>query len=258
MSKTKKIVITIITICVFLTIVGWIFVPRLFVWFAARQITPDIGPGAEYFTEYDISLTDMDLVQTTSPGGLSMDIPNDYAEKEISLENTLMYVRTDETNIVTDSIVFMAASDLNDMNLFSEENIAELTDGPLSMLSTTHLIKGFEALGHGLPDSAYGTFKSSALLTEDDYSFWRLNQGFAYVVSGMIKNSSMMGEYNYIYETEEICGIIHVMIPSDREYKYYIVADMFATDDLGTAHGLLIKTNSLEEAYGMINSIVIK
>ncbi len=259
MSKAKKIILTIVIIIVSLAILAWIFIPRLLILFAAKQVTPDVGPAAEYFTEYDATMDTIDYVQDISHDGLTMTIPGNYVEHELTLENTIMYILpTKGETGAQESIVFMAVSDLSDMNLFSEENLTELTGGLLDKFATNRLMKGFEALGHGLPDSAYNTFKSTALLSEDDYSFWNVNQGFAYVISGMIKNTSFMADHNYIYETEDICGIIHVRELPDQECKYYIVADMFSTEDLGTAHGLLIKTNNLDLAYAMINSITIE
>lgn len=258
MSKAKKIILTIIIIVVSLIILFWIFGVRLVIWYAAKQITPDIGSAAQYFTEYDITMNSVDYVQDISHDGLTMTIPGNFVEHELSLENTIMYILPNEDETDTESVVFMASSDLSDMNLFGEENMSEYTNGILDKVAMDKLMKGFEDLGYGLPDSAYNTFKSTSLLTADDYSFWNWQKGFAYVVSGMIKNTSFIADYNYIYETEDVCGIIHVRELPEREYKYYIVVDMFNTDDLGTAHGLLIKTNSLEQAYAMINSIVIE
>lgn len=258
MSKAKKIILTIVIILVSLIILFWIFGLRLVIWYAAKQITPDIGPAAEYFTEYNVTMDTTDYVQDISHDGLTMTIPGNFVEHELSLENTVMYILPTEGETDTESVVFMASSDLSDMNLFSEENMATYTNDMSDKVAADKLMKGFEDLGHGLPDSAYNTFKSTSLLTADDYSFWNWQKGFAYVVSGMIKTTSFSGDYNYIYETDDLCGIIHVRELAEKDYKYYIVADMFSTDDLGTAHGLLIKTNSLEQAYAMINSIVIE
>lgn len=259
MSKAKKIILTIVIIIVSLAILAWIFIPRLLILFAAKQVTPDVGPAAEYFTEYDKTIINVDYTQNISHDGLTITLPGNFVEHELTLENTIMYILPAEgEEAAQESIVFMAVSDLSDMNLFSEENMAELTGGMLDKFATNRLMKGFEALGHGFPDSAYNTLKSTALLSEDDYSFWNVNQGFAYVISGMIKNTSFMADHNYIYENEDICGIIHVRELPEDECKYYIVADMFSTDDLGSAHGLLIKTNHLDLAYAMINSIIIE
>ncbi len=258
MSQKKKKALKIVIIIILILTLIWMLGLRLVIWYAAKQVTPDMGPAAEYFTEYNIKLSNVNLAQTTSPSGLSMYIPDFFEEKEISLENTLQYIYINESEDFNECIVFMNASDLSDMNLFSEENMATYPGGILDKFAVNKLMKGFEDLGHGLPDSAYNTFKSTALLTADDYSFWNWQKGFAYVVSGMIKNTSFLGDYNYIYETEDICGIIHVRELTGKDYKYYIVADMFSTDDLGTAHGLLIKTNHLPMAYAMINSITIE
>lgn len=258
MSKAKKIILTIVIIIISLIILLWVLGLRLVIWYAAKQVTPDIGPAAEYFTEYNVTMNTVDYVQDISHNGLTMTIPGNYVQEELSLKNTVMYVLPHEEETATESVVFMASSDLSDMNLFSEENMATYTGGMLDKFAANKLMKGFEDLGHGLPDSAYNTFKSTSLLTADDYSFWNWQKGFAYVVSGMIKNTSFLGDYNYIYETNDICGIIHVRELTEQDYKYYIFADMFSTEDLGTAHGLLIKTNDLEMAYAMINSITIE
>lgn len=144
------------------------------------------------------------------------------------------------------------------MNLTVKENAETLMSEYFYQTNCRNLTKGYTALGYGTPDSAYNVYKAVALLEADNYSFWNVNQGFAYVISGMIKNTSFIADHNYIYETEDICGIIHVRELPEDECKYYIVADMFSTDDLGTAHGLLIKTNNLDLAYSMINSITIE
>lgn len=254
MSKTKKIVLIIIITIATLVILAWIFVPRLIVLYVARELEEDLGPGAEYFTEYN---TTLENVQSISYDGLTMNIPTNYVEKDIELK-VIMYIVPDETNTAIESVLIMDSYDLSEMNLFSEENLEALTADLPAKIGVNQIVRGFEALGNGLPDSAYGTYKSSALLTTDDYSFWNLKQGIAYVISGMLKYTSIIGDYNYIYENEDICGLIHVTLPENQEFKYYIIAEMFSTDDLGTEHTVLIKTNSLEEAYGMINSITIE
>lgn len=249
---------TIIIVIVSLAILLWVLGLRLLILFAAKQITSEMTPPAEYFTEYDITINADDDVQSITHDGLTMTIPGNYVERETSLENTLIYNLPLEDTTDTESVVFMEASDLSDMNLFGEENMAAYTGGFLDKFAVNKLKKGFDDLGHGLPDSAYNTFKSTSLLSTDDYSFWNWKKGFAYVVSGAIKNTTWIADKNYIYETEKICGIIHVRELTERDYKYYIVVDMFSTDDLDTAHGLLIKSDSLEQAYAMINSIVIE
>ena len=130
MSKAKKIILTIIIVIVSLAVLLGVFGLRLVIWYAAGQITPEMTPPAEYFTEYDATINNVDYVQSITHDGLTMTIPGAYVPKEISLGNTMMYIlplkkSTDEENAdAAESVVFMAASDLSDMNLFSEENMA--------------------------------------------------------------------------------------------------------------------------------------
>ncbi len=267
--KTKKkkilkiILIVIISLVLLATLIGTIGL-RLVIRHYAKEVTAEMYPPAEYFMEYDQAFTDADAVQDITHNGMTVTIPAHFEAKAISLEETYMYGVLDEEGNASESIVFMCPDDVSDMALLSEERIAELGDTFLKKYAVKKLVKGFEDLGHGLPDNAYTTLKSTSLLSKDDYSFWNLQQGFAYVVSGLLKNTTFTGDYNYIYETDAICGIIHVRDftldgdSSTQNFNYYIVADLYSTSDFTTSHGLLIKCNSLEMAYSMINSIVIE
>lgn len=266
-SKKRKVIkiilIVVISLAVLATLIGTIGV-RLVIRHYAKEVTTEMYPPAEYFTEYNQTYAGADAVQNITHNGMTVTIPAHFETKEISLEETYMYAVLDEEGIALESIVFMSPDDVSDMALLSEERIAEMGDTFLKRYAVKKLVKGFEDLGHGLPDNAYTTLKSSSLLSKDDYSFWNLPKGFAYVVSGMLKNTSFTGNYNYIYETDTICGIIHIRDftldgdSSTQNCNYYIVADMYSTSDFSTSHGLLIKCNSLEMAYSMINSIVIE
>ncbi len=267
--KTKKkkilkiILIVIISLVLLATLIGTIGV-RLVIRHYAKEVTAEMSPPAEYFTEYDQNYGDADAVQDITHNGMTVTIPAHFETKELTMEETYMYAVLDEEGNALESVLFMRPEDVSDMALLSEERIAELGDTFLKRYAVKKLVKGFEDLGHGLPDNAYTTLKSSSLLSKDDYSFWSWPQGFAYVVSGLLKNTSFTGDYNYIYETDAICGIIHVRDftldgdSSTQNFNYYIVADLYSTSDFTTSHGLLIKCNSLEMAYSMINSIVIE
>lgn len=264
MSKLKKrILITVIVLVLLVILIPAIGI-RLAIRKHAQEITPALGPTAEYFTEYDESFAATDDTQTLSHGGMTLTAPGYFAEEETSLENTSVYSHAGENGTVTESIVFMAPYDQSDMNLFSEENMEQFTNGFLDKYAANQLKKGFEKLGNGIPDNAYHTEKCIVLLSEDDYSFWDWKQGFAYVVCGILKRESMWLNYHYVYETEDTCGIIRVRDFSkdgkqaEKGFQYYIIADLYSTDDLNTVHGLLIRCNSLETAYAIINSVVIE
>lgn len=260
MNKTQKIIlIVLISIVVLCTLIGTLGI-RLIIRHYAKQVTAELTPASTYFTEYDVVFDSSDSTQRVTHNGITVTIPEAYKEKEISLENTYQYSIMGEDDKALESVVFMAPYDASDMNLFSEENLAEMNGSFIEKYAVKQLMKGFEKLGHGVPDSAYNTLKSASLLTADDYSFWNWKQGFAYVVSGMLKNTIYLSDYNYIYETDDMCGFIHVrdLSYSEQDYNYYLIVKVYSTKDLGTEYGLLIRCNSLDVAYGIINSIVIE
>lgn len=255
----------IISIVVLVTLIGTIGL-RLVIRHYAKQVTAEMPPSAEFFTEYDQTLAEFGEMQDITHNGMTVTIPAYFQELEMSMHETYMYGVMDEEGNSSDTecIIFSRPDDVSDMVLLSEEGIAEMGDTFLKRYALKKLVKGFEDLGHGIPDNAYTTLKSAYLLSKDDYSFWNWQQGFAYVVSGMIKKASFTSNYNCIYENDDICGIIHVRDytldtdGSTKGYKYYIIADMYSTADFSTSRVLLIRSNSLEMAYGMINSIVIE
>ena len=118
------------------------------------------------------------------------------------------------------------------------------------------LEKGFNALGIPMPDSAYATMKSTLLLERDSYSLFNVDKTIAYYIVGMIKNIEPEFGLNYIYETEDICATYHVSPPSD-EHPYQTVADVFSAKDLNKAYSMVIRTNSEETLYAMMNSVQV-
>ena len=90
-KKVKKILKIVIIIIAILTLI-WMLGIRLLIWYYAQNAFY-VGPAAEYFTEYDITLDD---TQSVSNGNLTMDIPGDYVESD-SLGNTIIYRSPDAT-----------------------------------------------------------------------------------------------------------------------------------------------------------------
>ena len=264
-SKIIKIIlVVVISIVVLATLIGTMGL-RLVIRNYAKQVTAELGPAAEFFTEFDITMPNSVAVQDITHYGMTITLPGYFKEKEVSLQETRMYAVMDEEGNATESVIFVAPGDVSEINLFSEEKIEKMTDGPLEKYAVKQLMKGFEDLGNGIPDNFYNMTKAYYLLTEKDYSFWNWKQGFAYVVNGIIKNSIAVGcDYTYIYETEDICGFIHVTDRTEQAQSdssrpdYYVVADMFSTDDFSKSHDLIINCASLETAYAIINSIEIE
>lgn len=248
-KKVKKILKIVIIIIAILTLI-WMLGIRLLIWYYAQDAFY-VGPAAEYFTEYDVTLED---TQSVSHNGITMNIPSNYVEDE-PLGSTIIYRSPDETEAV---LITAADSDSN-MALFSEETIAEMSDNLLGKIGAHQLMNGFKAMDNGFPDTWYTTYKSLCLLSADDYSFLNWKQGFAYVVSKMLAEAWLKRErYQYLYETEDICGVLQISDNMNNQGVYRAYAHMFPTDDLNTNYTVILEANSLDELYGMINSIVIE
>lgn len=248
-KKVKKILKIVIIIIAILTLI-WMLGIRLLIWYYAQDAFY-VGPAAEYFTEYDVTLED---TQSVSHNGITMNIPSNYVEDE-PFGSTIIYRSPDET----EAVLIMAAKTDSRMALFSEETVAQMSDGFLSKIGTRQLMNGFKAMDNGLPDTWYTTYKFLSLLTADDYSFLNWKQGYAYVVSKIMADAFFLNDCDqYLYETEDICGIIQISDNFNRYGTYKVYAYLFPTYDLNTNYSVILSAGSLEEIYGMINSIVIQ
>jgi hypothetical protein len=98
--------------------------------------------------------------------------------------------------------------------------------------------------------------KSALLLERDNYSLFNADKTIAYYIVGMIKSVEMEFALNYIYETEDICATYHVS-PPNEEHPYRVTADVFSAKDLNKAYSMVIRTDSEETLYAMMNSIKV-
>ncbi len=245
MSKTTKVILIVAGIVLFLGFAAWLLVPRALLAFGNYTIVRDVGPAAEYFTEYGVLSED---VQTIDNGHIAIDIPVYYVQKDTDLEVGGIYYDPEKTK----GIILMGADDMSDMNLLNEENLGEgLTDMQFS-IGMEQLTEGFEALGNGLPDCAYHTYKCMKMLDKEDYSFWNLNQAAAFLVTGTLKNILMQYETTLVYETEEICGFVEYTQMEDGEYK--VLLEIYRTDDLNTVSSVILSVKDLDAAYAVMNS----
>lgn len=256
MTKQKK-VVTIISICAAVLIAGYlaisVLLPRIFLHNFIKESLPDVGSAAEFFTEYSIFETDDTI--NVSNGHISMDIPAEYAfDEEYSLETADLYKDNDKHSVILmdvwewgDTMNLMSSFDSKDYNM----------DYDLKM-GAEGLKKGFEKLGNGLPDSGFATYKCMYMLENSDYSFWNFNQQVAYMITGTMKTvlAPAFGDI-YIYENGDICGFVHVRESENPDVngKYSVLFQIYLADDLNTSSSVLIKTDSLEEAYAIMNSV---
>ena len=250
MSKTGKIIITVIASVVVLEALVCFFVPRLLIFSAVQLLLPAVGEEAVYCTDYESLNED---VQTIENGYFSIDIPADYEKREFEDGNVLdvqLYYNADKTY----TVMLGSPDDWSDMNLFDPENYESLIPDPYAAIGKWQLQKGFEDMGNGLPDSGYNTYKCIALLGTEDYSFWNFRQGVAFLITGVLKNIQFTSETE-IYENGETCALINFYPLDHEEGKVKAALNIYSADDLNTETTLIVAAPDRESVYEILNSV---
>jgi hypothetical protein len=231
----------------------------------AKQVTAQLGPAAEYFTEFDQALPETEAVREVTFEEMTVILPGYLKDERSVLGDAYIYEEPEEEGKPRGSFVIMTTMDVSEMNHAIDEMIMEQADGPFKKYIAKQLVKGFKNAGKEIPENYYALRKSCFLLTKEDYSFWHWTQGLAYVIYGLLKNElAYPCDYTYIYEREDCCGFINVVDKTEQAQSdssvlnYKVVVMLYNTDDFSTEHVLMIHTDSLETAYAIINSAKIK
>ena len=264
-SRLKKTILKVVSsFFVLFTLVGF-FGPRLVFRYYAKLVTAQLGPAAEFFTEFDLNLSNTETVSEVTFDGMTVTLPEDFKEQDSPQGTACISKAQDEEGKPEGSSVIMTIMDVSEMNQAVDEMIMEQADGSFKKYVAKQLLKGFEKAGNGIPENHYALKKSCFLLTEEDYSFWNWSQGFAYVIYGSLKDElAYPADTTYIYEKEDICGFIYIVDRTERAksnssvLNYKVVATMYSTDDFSTEHTLIMESDSLETAYAIINSAEIE
>ena len=261
----KKVILIVVGAIFVLFALVLFLVPRIVIYHQAKQVTAELGPAAEYFTEFDLTLPDEEPVREVTFDGMTVTIPGYLKNERSVLSNSCIYEEPLEDGKTGGRSVIIVTMDVSDTNSYLEEMITEKVEGPLGKYAVKQLMKGYEDLGNGIPENNYAMEKSYYLLKEEDYSFWNCKQGFAYIINGVLKKeASFICDYTYVYEKEDISGFIHVDGRTDHAqsdssgYSYRVTARMYSVNDYSTEHALLIRCDSLETAYAIINSAKIE
>lgn len=248
----KKRIITIASIAaaivVLVLVYLWVIRPRVALYKVIneyQEFLPSLEKSAEYFTEYSVT---NDTFVTIDNGYVSAKIPSTLKHYE---DEAISYIYRNSDN--SEGILFMEEPyDLSGMNLLRPENF-EGIEGIPADVGVNEITKGFESLGNGLPNSAYGTWKCMALTDRSDYSFWNIKSDYCFLISAVMKEILLSGDDSiYIYENNDIYGLIKI---SEDDESYHITFDIYSADDLNTVHTLIIKIKSLDDAYAIINSV---
>lgn len=251
MSKTKKIILIIVGIILFLAIAAWILVPRILVLIGVKSIDMIEEIPVSTISAETIANADMGETQRIEKEGISLEIPADLRQEKHDLD-ALVYRSPVENEDETPghSFLVMGASDMHEVSFTQSE---AMETPMLVKLELKKVIKGFEAMGMPVPDSAYNTFKIAYTLTEDDYSFWNLNQGVAYFAGSALQEAVMIYDRVELFETEDLCGFISC---SDKKSQY--ILQIFSKDDLNTVYDVVIRSEDPDLIYAVLDSVEIE
>lgn len=249
----KKRIITILAIVVGVLIIGWfcifILLPRVMLYNMINKL-PNIDRNVDYFTDFSVKYTD---VQTINNGYVSINIPKRFIQNEEKSELIPCLYNTPDN---VESVFFMKEpDDLSDMNLLRPEIFEDMEDIPTE-LGIKEITEGFENLSSGIvPDSAYNTYKCALLADKDDYSFWNLKKSTCFAIAAVLREAIIPAyDETFLYETEDICGIIYITHNYGENEQEYVIFEIFNANDLNTVHTLIIHVSSLDDAYAIINS----
>lgn len=257
MKKRLKIIVPIVAVIVLLVLFWfWVLAPRVALKKAIDEFLPSLDKSAEYFTEFDAK-PDF-KTKSVNNGFFSVDIPETFTLKEEAADVLPLYITQDMDNYEfvilpeefnDEAVVLMNSRYFEDM-----ENVPDNVD-------LKSIEKGYKKLGYGIPNTEYNTYKCIALLKSDDYSFWDLEKAVVFSVTAILKEIVYYdAETLYIYEKDDICGIIQINRYVNEEVNfdgYQVIFEMYSTDDLNTSYTLMLGMQSLDDIYAIINSVEI-
>lgn len=246
----KRIIIISVTALVLLGI-GEMFYrnwlqPRLDVYNMVQEKIPDIGEPFEYFTDFSIK---NDNTFTLENGHISVEIPADFTEVEPSeySGHSAEYERVED-----EWLWITKPTEQNTTFFFTAARFSNEISAP----KTDAVKNAFESFGLGYPETAYDLFKAIYLLENEDYNFFNLDAAKTFLFAGEYKVNPISDETTLIYERDDIRGFIDIRNNGnpDENGKYTAALRIFTTADIDVRTVIQIRTNSLEEAYGIINS----
>lgn len=208
-----------------------------------------IGKSAEPYTEYSVTGENLVTVETAD---YSISIPSYFEKNSEDHSGMIRYSADENTDDQKESIgITVVGTDYTDMAILNQQGLSEQ--------QKKNLIKGYEKLGYGIPDTAYSSYKCALLITEDDYSYANKNQSKAYtmLIPYRTGNSFFYSAGNaktYIYENEKMYALISESYHADWDlYVYYV--EFYNSEDLNLSYTAILKTKTPQTAYAVINSL---
>lgn len=255
MTKKKKIIIVIAAVLVVTGIFLYVLLPRISLKLMADKYLDSFNVPCSYFEEENYSVRDDSFVNIRNKY-VSIDIPADLQPNVELLdenEEPMFYLSEDKK-----SSVFLPSPSSDKLDMTDPAYIEDFEN---KGVAHEKIIKGIESFGNGIPDSKYNTYKASFLLERGDYSFWEMDKAVGFTILATFRSILVsFTEEAYIYETDDIYGIVQISREIDEEsgysgYTAYFSA--YSPDDLNTDYTVMIDMETLEEIYAVINSMEI-
>lgn len=220
--------------------------PRLEVYNAVQDAVPDVGEPFEYFTDFSIK---NDNTFTYENEHISVELPADFTEVEPRKYSRMSaeYERGENEWLwvvkptVQNTRFFFSTGKYSNKISFPKQDAVK---------------KAFEGFGLGYPEKAYDLFKAIYLLENEHYNFFDLDAAKTFLFAGDYKARGFADETTLIYERDDIRGFIDIRDHGnpDENGNYTLSLRIFTINDLDVRTVIQIRTDSLEEAYGIINS----
>lgn len=220
--------------------------PRLDVYNMVQEKIPDVGEPFEYFTDFSIKNDNTFIYEN---GHISVELPADFTEVETQKYSGMSaeYERGDK-----EWLWVVKPTEQNTAFFFTTARFSNKISAP----KQDAVKKAFEGFGLGYPEKAYDLFKAIYLLENEHYNFSDLDAAKTFLFGGDYKAHGFADEITFIYERDDIRGFIDIRNNGnpDENGNYTLSLRIFTTNDLDVRTVIQIRTSSLEEAYGIINS----
>ncbi len=231
-----------------------VFQPRNELESYIKQNITEVSPPAKQYDKYDITYNG----ETTdvSTGAITLKLPAKYEKQEVSASAAEIYKAAGENISV-----------IKPFNWGTEFDLTATKDYDVDTdITADEVVKGYQSMWGITPDCAYNTIKCAYLTEKDCYNFWDINSQKAYIVSATLKKTLINRNNILIYDKDDICGFVSYFERTENEIKelkekygqstrYVASLEIFTKSDLNTSTTILVKVDSLDEVFAIMNSV---
>jgi len=259
--KTKALVLIAVAVvaAAAVTICGTLIYPSFAIKkFEAEYLRPmyeTYGKG-ENFTQYSTKIENGQLVENDY---FSLMIPEGFSLLEEGEEpGTTAYQLVSEDKS-KQALILITDGEEEEFPSLHQIDLYQLNG--VKLPEPKNLEEGYEKLCGGYPDSLYEEYKYMALLDLDDFDSTDYDKAYAFCELATLKCGICCGSDAYVYENEEICGVLYIsknVTLKDNKQAFSAVFRFYDASYLNSAYSVEVITDSMDTVSGVINSITMK